>query len=131
MKFQPIEKQSKLVVYVDAAFGNVHDGESQSACLIFFVNPSENFNLISWQSKRIKIMVRSSMAAEALAMLGEIDSGLYIAALLNELIYDKSEQKVPIHRVADNKSLCDALPSNKYVTEKRLRIDIDVYKKKE
>ena len=31
LKYQPIEKQSKLVVYVDAAFGNLHDGGSQSA----------------------------------------------------------------------------------------------------
>ena len=29
LKYQPIEKQSKLVVY--AAFGNLHDGGSQSA----------------------------------------------------------------------------------------------------
>ena len=29
LKFQPIEKQSKLVVYVDAAFGNSHDEGSQ------------------------------------------------------------------------------------------------------
>ena len=39
-----------------------------------------------------------------LAMLDGIDSALYIAALLNELIYDKSEQKIPIHKVIDNKS---------------------------
>ena len=51
LKFQPTEKQSKLVVYVDAAFGNLHDGGSQSAYLIFFVNPNKKFNLISWQSK--------------------------------------------------------------------------------
>ena len=34
-----------------------------------------------------------------LAMLDGIDSALYIAALLNELIYDKSEQKKPIHSI--------------------------------
>ena len=48
LKFQAVEKQSKLVVYVDAAFGNLLDGGSQSAYLIFFVNPNEKFNLISW-----------------------------------------------------------------------------------
>ena len=50
-------------------------------------------------------MVRSSLAAEALAMLDGIDSALYIATLLNELIYDKSEQKIPIHCVTDKRSL--------------------------
>ena len=48
LKFQAVEKQSKLVVYVDAAFGNLLDGGSQSAYLIFFVNPNEKVNLISW-----------------------------------------------------------------------------------
>ena len=64
LKFQPIEKQSKSVVYVDAvcnlAFGNLHDGVSQNAYLTFFVNPNEKFNLISWQSKRMKRMVNGT-----------------------------------------------------------------------
>ena len=59
--------------------------------LIFFVNPNEKFNPISWQSKRIQRMVRSSLVAEALAILDGKDLALYITALLNELIYDKSE----------------------------------------
>ena len=68
-------------------------------------------------------MVRSSLAPEELAMLDGIDSASYIAALLNELIYDKSEQKIPIHCATD-KSLCEALALNKCVTEKRSRINI-------
>ena len=73
LKLQPIEKQSKLVVYVHAAFGKLHDGRSQSTYVILFVNPNEKVNLISWQYKRIKRMVRSSLATEALAMLNGID----------------------------------------------------------
>ena len=53
-------------------------------------------------------MVRSSLAANAFATLDGIDSVLYIAALSNELIYDKSEQEIPIQCVTD-KSLCDTL----------------------
>lgn len=59
-------------------------------------------NLISWQSKRIKRMVRRYLAAEALVMLDGIDSVLYIAALLNELINYKLEQKILIHYVINN-----------------------------
>ena len=81
LKFQPIEKQLKLLVYVDAPFGNLHDEESQSAYLIFFVNPNEKLNF-GWQFKRIKRRVRISLATEALAMLDGVDSALYIAALL-------------------------------------------------
>ena len=128
LKLQPIKKWSKLVVYVGAAFVNLHDGGSQSAYLIFFVNPNKKINLISWQSTRIKRMVCSSLAAETLTMLDGIDSALYIVVLLNELIYDKSEQQIPIDCITDNKWLCDALASNKYVTEKCLQIDIGALK---
>ena len=67
------------------------------------------------------------MAAEVLAVLDGIDSALYNATLLNELIYKKSEQKIPMHFVTDinllsNKSLCN-------VTKKHLWIDIGALKK--
>ena len=83
LKFKPIENQSNLVAYVGAAFGDLHNGRSLSVYLIFFVNPNEKFNLISWQSKRIKTIVHSSLATEPLAKLDGIDLVLYIAALLN------------------------------------------------
>ena len=73
-------------------------------------------------------MVRRSISCDVLAMLDGMDSALYIAALLNKLIYHKSEQKIPIYCVIDNKSLCEALTSNKCVTEKRLRINISALK---
>ena len=60
-------------------------------------------------------------------MLDGIDSVFCIASLLNELIYDKSKQKVPIHCATDTKSLCDALASNKYA-EKQFQIYIGALK---
>ena len=68
-----------------------------------------------------------SFFAKALAMLDGIDSAFYIGSFLNELIYDKSKQKVPIHCATDTKSLCDALASNKYA-EKQFQIDIGALK---
>ena len=61
-------------------------------------------------------------------MLDGIESTLYIAVLLNKLIYHKSQQKIPMNCVTYNRSLCDALASNKYVTEKHLQIDIGALK---
>ena len=51
-----------------------------------------------------------------------------LQCLLNKLIYHKSEKKIPINCVTYNRSLCDALASNKYVTEKHLQIDIGAWK---
>ena len=57
-------------------------------------------------------MIRSSLATEAWAVLDGVDSALYNAALLNKLISDKPEQKIPIHCTTDNKSFCNNLASN-------------------
>ena len=42
-------------------------------------------NLISWQSKRIKRIVRSSLAAETLALSDGVDHAIYLSVLLKEL----------------------------------------------
>ena len=58
------------------AFGP--DGGSQGAYLAFLADSKGNANIISWQSKRLKRMVRSFLAAETLGMCEAIDGGLYV-----------------------------------------------------
>ena len=91
--------------------------------MIFLVNKHGNINLAQWQSKRIKRVVRSSLAAETLAMSDGVDSAVYISVLLSELYLELSSFEIPIDIYTDNKSLHDAIHSEKNVTEKRLRID--------
>ena len=42
-------------------------------------------NLISWSSKRIKHIVRSTLAVETIAMMNGVESAIYISVLLKEL----------------------------------------------
>ena len=91
--------------------------------MIFLVNKHGNINLAQWQSKRIKRVVRSSLAAETLAMSDGVDSAVYISVLLSELYLELSSFEISIDIYTDSKSLHDAIHSEKYVTEKRLRID--------
>ena len=53
--------------------------------MIFLVDKHCNINLVQWQSKRIKRVVCSSLAAETLAMSDGVDSVVYISVLLSEL----------------------------------------------
>ena len=127
--FQQIVEPVSNTVYTDAAFGNLPDGGSQRAYLIFLTGKDSKCNLISWQSKRIRRVVRSSLAAETLAMGEGIDAALYISVLYNEIMHGQSKRKpLSIKGYTDNKSLCDALKSSKYVTDRWLRIDIGALK---
>ena len=64
------------------------------------------------------------LAAQTLGMCEAIDGGLYVSALYCEIVYGKSSTRLPIEVVTDNQSLCHALASSKYVSDRRLRIDI-------
>ena len=118
------EKPPTLVIFSDASFGNLPNGGSQGGYIMLLVGENGTFSPISWNSKRIHRVVRSTLAAETLAMSNAIDAGIVIAALYKELL--KSE--LPIICVTDSKSMFEACKSNKGVLEKRLRIEINSIK---
>jgi len=124
LKFQPLnsENQCHLLVFSDAALGNLPDGGSQGGYIIFLAEKEGKCIPIWWNSKRIRRIVRSTLAAETLAMAEGVDMAIFIASLLKELGYSK--QGVPIVCVTDCKSLQEAIKSNKCVSEKRLRMEI-------
>ena len=129
LKFCEIGRNEKLLCFTDAAFGNLPDGGSQGGYLIFLVGENGKCSLLSWQSKRLKRVVRSSLAAESLAMSDCVDAAIFIASMYKDIMYgDQCSNSIPIEIVTDNKSLQDALQSKKFVTEKRLRIDIAALK---
>ena len=79
--------------------------------------------MISWQSKRIKRVAKSSLTAETLASSEGVNSASYISTLFAEIMYGNTDNsKLPIEAYVDNKSLIDAWKSTKFVTDKRLRI---------
>ena len=65
----------------------------------------------------------SSLATETLAMSDAVDSAVYISVLLSELYPELNSFEIPIDMYTDNKSLHDAIHSEKYASEKQLRID--------
>ena len=85
--------------------------------------------MLNWRSKRIQRVVCSSLAAETLALSGDVDNGIYLTKVLSKLFLFNDTYCIPIKVVTDGKSLYDALHLRKNVLEKCLRIDITLLKK--
>ena len=85
LRYLPLNLPLKIVLFTDAAFGNLSDGGSQAGHVIFLVDKHNNSNLLSWQSKCIKRVVRGTLAAETIAMINGVESAIYISVLLKEL----------------------------------------------
>ena len=107
---------------------NQVDSGSQGAFIIFLVDGKQNCNLISWQSKRIRQVTKSSLVAETLSLSEGLDNAYYVASLYNEILYNGNENLFPNEAYIDNKSLFNSLQSTKMVSERRLRLDISAIK---
>ena len=82
------------------------------------------FSPFSWQSKRIRRVVRITLAGEALALADGVNSGMFLATLFAELITRKAKPLLLISCVTGNHSLYGAVKSTKFVADKGLRIEI-------
>jgi hypothetical protein len=118
-------KECSIECYSDASFGNLCDGGSQGGYIVFIVDCNGRKCPITWQSKRVRRVVKSTLAAETLALLDSAEAGLYIAKLLSESLNDTAIS-VTVKCFVDNRSLVDALYSTKAVEDKYLRINIAV-----
>ena len=107
----------RLIVYTDSSLANLSDGGTQGGYAIFIENKKSSKSvLISWQSQKIKRVVRSTLSAECMACIEGVDSAFLLQQILNEL-YNKI---IPITVFVDNESVF----TNKTVSDKRLRVDL-------
>ena len=114
-----------LYVYTDASHANLPDGVSSAmGCLVFVVGRGGDCCPVSWRANKIKRVVRSTLAAETMALQEGLEEGMYIQSLIKEL----HRIDVPITAYVDNKSLVEAVHSTKQVNDRRLRIDIGAIK---
>ena len=115
----------EIVAYSDASFGNVKNGGSQGGYVVFITDAKNKACPLCWSSKRLKRVVRSTLAAEALALLEALDSAIFIRQFLSEILHqDAKSAFIPIKCFIDNNDLFVALSSSKNVAEKRLRAEI-------
>ena len=112
-----------LECFSDASFANLPDCKSQGGFVIFLKDANSVRCPIFWKSRKIRRVVKSTLAAETLALVDCAEAAIYIRKILKELC---NCENVPINCHVDNKSLIDALNSKKNVEDKRLRIDLAV-----
>ena len=115
----------KLVIFSDAAHANLDDKVSSvGAHIIYLVNKTGFCCPLTWQSSKIKRVVRSTIAAEALSLQEGLEDAIYLRQILLDLL----SVVIPIEAYVDNKSVVEAIHSTKLVDDKRLRLDMGAIK---
>ena len=113
-------EQSEIVCYTDASYRSLKNNGSQGGQLIFLKGRNGSYSTINWKSKKIKRTVKSSEAAEALALQEGAELSFFTQSFLKEL----TGVELPITLRTDNKSLWNNIHSTKQSTDERLQIDI-------
>merc|ERR1712179_330206 len=125
---QDLGKDVELLLFSDASYGNLRNDGSQGGHGVCLKGRDGMINPVTWQSKKIRRITRSTMASEALALVDGIDCVTSIGMLLNELLYNKGKTVIPIKCYVDNNDLFQAINSNKDVSERRLRREVNIIK---
>ena len=111
--------------YADASFANLPDQGSQGGYIIFLCDGGDRKCPLYWQSRKIRRVVKSTLAAETLALVDAAGAAVYLVRILNEMA---GCGDLPIRCFVDNRNLVEALNSYKMVDDRRLRIDISALK---
>ena len=115
----------KLECFSDASFANLPGSGSQGGFIIFLVDDRGNKCPVLWQSRKIRRVVKSTLAAEALALVECAETAIYLQEIISQL---SGCDGLPICCHVDNRSLVETLSSGKSVDDKRLRIDLAILK---
>ena len=113
-----------ILTMSDAAFANLQDNVS-SGCghIILLIDSNMRCCPLSWKANKVKRVVRSTLAAEALALQETIDCAIYLRELLREM-HNKPLLRLPIESWVDNNNAFDAVHLTTQVSDTKLRIDI-------
>ena len=125
VKFSSLDPNTwRIVAFTDASHANLEEVGSVGSHVIILVDKDFNCCPVVWRSNKIKRVVRSTLAAEALSLQEGLEDALYIREMMKELL----GRMGPIIAIVDNKSVVEAIHSTKMVEDKRLRIDLAAIK---
>jgi hypothetical protein len=113
-------KMWSLAVFSDSSFANLPDGASQGGYIIFIVSADGKVAPLSWQSKKIPRITRSTLSSETSGVIEAVDA----AVLLQKQIQGIFSVTPAVAIYTDSQSLCQHLHSSKILTDKSLRVTI-------
>ena len=105
-------KDCKILSYNDSSYKNLQDGGSQGGFIALLCNPDGKVSPIHWQSRKIRPVVKSTLAAECLALEEAAETCFWIRSLLTELLHCEHKE-IPTECVTDNQSLLETVYSTK------------------
>ena len=79
-----------------------------------------------WQSKWIRHVVKSTIAAETLALVYKTEASLWLSKLFVEIYNTQKLIALPLNCHTDSKQQHEALYSIRPVLDKRLRVEIGI-----
>ena len=117
----------KIVAYGDSSFSNLSDGGSQGGHIIFLVGSKKKYFPLSWQSRRIRRLVKSTQAAETLALVDLAEACFYYRKFILDLLgIPDIVQNIQITCKTDNNGLYDSIHSSTQILDKRLRLEMGI-----
>ena len=117
-------KETFLLVFADASYGNLPSGHSQAAFIILLCDQDFNSFPVGWNSYKLHRVCCNTLAAETLALNEALDNCVLLSTIYSEVIYHDSKKKIPIKALTDSKSLVAASSTTNLINEKRLRIEV-------
>ena len=113
-------KKCSLECFTDASLHNLPNCNSQKGIIIFLQDQSGKRCPIFWKSKKIERTVKSTIAAETLALVDGAEKSVEIARILRQLL---EGIEIMINCYTDNKSIVDAISSTKKIDNPMLNVD--------
>ena len=117
-------------MFNDSSFGNLCDSGSQGSYVIFVEGLNRNCSPLMWQSKKLRRVVRSTVATETLSHVEAAEACFWLPVMLKEVLLD-SQDRSPQYSIechADSHQLYHKAYSIRPVLDKRLRTGIAVLK---
>ena len=113
---------NELICYTDASYASLPGGASQGAYIMFLKGPNWIYSPIAWKSSKIQRTVKSSLAAESLAMQEGADHSFVIVSFIKKIT--GTSPKLILRTESD--SLQKNLPTTNKFTEKGLNMDLSI-----
>ena len=122
--FPKINGKVNITTHSDAGFHNLPDQISSGrGHIIFLEGEGGRAAPLGWTSNKVKRVVGSTVAAEALSLQMALAHSIYLRAILAETL-GVEDLSIPIKAHIDSNNLHQAIISTKFVEDKRLRLDI-------
>lgn len=122
LTFPKLNKSSelKIVVFTDAAMGNISDGTgSVGAFIVWLMDNTGQCCPLAWSAHKIKRVVRSTLAAETLSLQEGLETGYYYREMLEDIL-GLEHKAIKIEAYVVNKSFIEAIHSTRLVEDKSL-----------